>query len=279
LPELVKQGHIVKVIVGSGVTNGVENFKEDGVVVEYLKPENFRKYLHKFNKFSLFPELQKHLAAAWAMWDQTNKGNGFDIIETTDWGLGYTPWLINSDSPPVIITLHGSIGQIEFCEPRAGYELHGDTVRMIESALFDLANVLISPSRNNKEEWSDITTNEIMCIPPAYHSKINKSLASDGLVRVVGRVQHWKGPETLCKAVQALGMDFPGIEWIGRDTEFKGKIKSTSKYLQKQYPKVWQKQVKAIGRRAKQNGTSQVWYCTLHLGCIQLYLCRMDELC
>ncbi len=240
LPELVRQGHTVKVIVGSGVTNGEHAIEKDGVTVEYLKPDRFRK-------FSLFPELQKHLAASWAMWEQTYEGKGFDVIETTDWGLGYTPWLINSGSLPVVITLHASIGQIEYHEPRVGYELHGDIVRMIECNLLESAQTLITYSESNKAEWQNLIHSSVLYIPPAFHIRSSSKAENDGLARVVGRVQHWKGPETLCQALNILGTNAVDVEWIGKDMEYKGNIKSTSGYLQQHYPQIWKVKVKTTG--------------------------------
>jgi glycosyltransferase involved in cell wall biosynthesis len=155
IPEIVRQGHQVKVIVGSGVVMGEQTYEVGQVSIEYLKPTLFKKYLDKYKKLSLFPELQKHLAAAWAMWEQANHGVSYDIVETTDWGLGFAPWIMNPEGPPVITTLHGSIGQIEYFEPRTGYEIHGDFVRMLELSCLRHIDLVFSYSSTNTRFWND----------------------------------------------------------------------------------------------------------------------------
>jgi len=73
--------------------------------------------MRRFDRYRLMPELQRHLAAAWAAWERANGGAGFDVTETTDWGLLFIPWIVEESRPPVLVQLHGSIGQIDFHDP------------------------------------------------------------------------------------------------------------------------------------------------------------------
>jgi glycosyltransferase involved in cell wall biosynthesis len=257
LPELVSQGHSVHLLVGSALSPKFPSYEADGIKVDFLDHDEVTKNLSKFEHYQIIPEFQRHLAASWTAWEQVNGGNGYDLVETTDWGLLFVPWVIQQDSPPVVVQLHGSIGQIDFYDPKPGDELQGTLVRLLEMQLLSIADEVQTYSRNNAEEWTSLLGRKVTYIPPAFNlprttdtSNINEK---HGLV--VGRIQHWKGPSLLCEGLRLLGEDAPTIEWVGRDTPFQDKS-SFSAYLQQIYPDVWGSKLVPVGPRTPEETTS-----------------------
>jgi glycosyltransferase involved in cell wall biosynthesis len=59
---------------------------------------------------------------------------------------------------------------------------------------------------------------------------------------VVGRIQSWKGPETLCRALKELGPAAPQCDWIGRST-VGSDGRDTSALLAEQFPEIWGRRV------------------------------------
>lgn len=236
---------VIKVLVGSGYTQADQILDLDGVCIEYLKPRIYKEYLAKFSKFELLPDYRNNIAAAWAMWHQCNQGEGFDLIECTDFGLGFIPWLINHNKP-IITRLHGSAGQIEMHEPHLGEGLSGDLYRHTEMTLLGQADALITHSNANKMFWESILGSEVQLILPIFQqqrqSKVFGDKSSYGIV--AGRIQEWKGPDVLCKALAELKDLNLDIRWYGRDTSFDNSV-SKSAALSKAFPGIWGNQIKA----------------------------------
>lgn len=81
-------------IEGSGVyssDNRAARKKDDGMQIETLEHSNLVRWEEKFSLFGAAPNLRRHLAAAWAMWEQADYGLDADIVEATDWGLSFVP--------------------------------------------------------------------------------------------------------------------------------------------------------------------------------------------
>jgi len=78
LPQLVAMGHEVRVIVGSAMfaEEKANATLVDGVKVESLEQGLRDKYFEQFQTYASMPWLRKHLAAAWAMYEQAGKGEG-----------------------------------------------------------------------------------------------------------------------------------------------------------------------------------------------------------
>ncbi|MCX2431354.1 glycosyltransferase family 4 protein [Pedobacter sp. GR22-10] len=231
----------IHVMVGSGYTQDEITYTiEDGIQIEYLKPSIFDSYLKKFTKLSLFPEYQRNVAAAWAMWDQADQGKKYDLIECTDFGLGYIPWIINHHKP-VVTRLHGSFGQIELKEPQLKQYLNGDLNRQTELNLLSQSDVLITHSEANQQFWKEMINKDVtmlypVFIPPIIEFSYNEEKLDFAIV--CARIQQWKGPDILCKAIQELGNNAPKVKWYGKDTAF-SKTSSKSEELKNEYPTVW----------------------------------------
>lgn len=229
----------IKVIVGSGYTQSDEQYEINGIRIEYLKPELYQNQLEKFSKFDLIPEYKKNISAAWAMWEQANRGEGFDIIECTDFGLGFIPWVVNHQKP-VITRLHGSSGQIEMFEPNLKEGLLGDLFRHTELNLLQYADQLITHSTANQLFWKNILQQDITLISPVFSTKTDSISfeEKEPFGVVCARIQQWKGPDILCKALKVLGDENILIKWYGKDTNYDHQ-NSKSTQLKAEFPTIW----------------------------------------
>ena len=228
----------IKVIVGSGYLQSDESFEHDGIAVEYLKPALYQKYLSLFSYYELTPEFQGNLAASWGMWEQANKGTDYDIIECTDFGLGFVAWTIEH-TKPVLTRLHGSTGQISLHENltgNLGAILHTTT----EINLLPLCDSLVTHSKANQHFWRNVfPLKKVEQFYPIYSSNhvplpFNKR-GSFGLI--TARIQKWKGPIEVCDAISSMEQSLQ-LKWIGRDMDYNSGQR-TSEYLRTRFPNVW----------------------------------------
>ena len=200
----------IRVLIGSGYTQSDEAYSIDGISIEYLKPEIYNRYLPKFSKFDLQPEYRNNIAASWAMWEQANEGVCYDIVECTDFGLGFIPWLINHKLT-VVVRLHGSSGQIDFFESFS-CGLSADLHRQAELILLEKADKIISHSTKNKNYWGNVLSrSDIEVIYPVFERDAAEiSYAEKRLMELYARaykngkdlmfyVKHWplSTPQTL----------------------------------------------------------------------------------
>lgn len=249
LPKLKDAGISPVVWVGSAFTLGDGTFEYQGIPVKQLPQEAFLKHLKGFQRLNLYPDLQKHLAAAWALYELASQEQDIDLIETVDWGLGYIPWVLDP-SRKVITRLHGSIAQIETFDPKAGMGLYGDITRLLEYSTLPFSN-LITYSENNRIFWEGKLAQSIERIDPVYSFPQNvPEIETDPApyALVVGRIQHWKGPQVLCEALKQVP-DSIKFYWIGRDTDYLAKGRSFSRFLSEKYPGIWGKKVIPLGSR------------------------------
>ena len=233
----------IKVIVGSGYTQADNDFEHEGINVEYLKPALYRQHLDKFTQYDLLPEYKNNIAAAWAMWQQANQGDGYDVIECTDFGLGFIPWIIEHNKP-VITRLHGSYGQVMFHENNSIADLSIPFIQQTELLLLSLADQLVTHSKANNTYWDNLLGPEkTKHIYPVYEKTVDPASLSQrnkyGLV--TARIQKWKGPVELCKAYNLLRHQ-PIINWFGNDKIYT-EHQSTNSYLKETFPAVWGKSI------------------------------------
>ncbi|RZA02793.1 MAG: glycosyltransferase [Sphingobacteriaceae bacterium] len=233
----------IKVIVGSGYTQADNNFKHNGVLVEYLSPILYRQYLDKFTQYDLLPEYKNSLASAWAMWHQANQGQDYDIVECTDFGLGFIPWVIEHNKP-VITRLHGSYGQVMLHENDSIADLSIPFTQQTELLTLKLCDKLVTHSKANSQYWDNLFgPNITRHINPIYE-KIGSPLPlsqRDKYGLITARIQKWKGPIELCKAHELL-TDQPLIKWFGHDKAY-NKYQSTDSYLREQFASIWGKSI------------------------------------
>ena len=248
LPELARQGHQVHVVVSNALSSAQPSYQANGVTVEFIDPQKISASLKRFDRYHAIPELQRHLANAWVTWDYTNGGKDYDVVETTDWGLLFAPWITSPDSPPTVVQLHASMGQIDFYDPQLDNQLQGNLIRLLETGLLSSADELQANSQSNARDWSELIQRSVTYIPPALSlppASRTTEKSPEGLV--VGRIQYWKGPTVLCEALRLLGTKAPPLGWLGRDTLYQASGESMANYLKQTYPDIWGTKVSPLG--------------------------------
>jgi glycosyltransferase involved in cell wall biosynthesis len=247
--ELRRIGCDVDVAVGSAFTLGAESYEWDGKPVLALETARALKWNERFSHFSMFPELQRHLAAAFALHEQFKAGAGYDAVEVTDWGFLYLPWMLEANTR-VLVQLHGSNGQIFHHEPVAGREAEGAFSTLLDSTALRGAPCLSSQSRTNAKWWKMQLNREVVYQPHlialAPPAQAPAETSPDWLA--IGRIQYWKGPQIACRAWEELGAEAPALLWMGRDTIHGASGKPTSQWLEREFPNTWNHKVRPAGR-------------------------------
>ena len=253
VPALAAQGHTVDVLVGSAFTEQRPTRNEDGYTVEFLDVKRRRKAVDELTAYEAVPPLRRSLAAAWALFQQSGGGEGYDVVETTDFGLLFLPWVTSEHAPPVLVQLHASGGQVDAHEPKKGETLRGHLMRLFEVRGLPGADGLQTYARTNAQRWGKRLNREISYCPPPLccdtHSETQRPEENpefEGFV--AGRIQYWKGPTVLCEAQARLGEQAPRIDWAGRDTDYRAAGQSMSSYLAETYPDVWKQSVQPTGQ-------------------------------
>jgi glycosyltransferase involved in cell wall biosynthesis len=239
-PSLRDLGVEIHVVEGSALSvfdRCIERIS-DGIRIQTLDRERFDRWFDKFSAFAATPGARCHLAAAWAMWELAHYGDGYDVVEATDWGLLFVPPAVEAVRP-LIVQCHGSIGQIAGYDPIRGEDTQNMVIRLIERSILANANVQ-TYSFANCRFWRAETAHEVTMVRPAWRqvdSVASDQLGDRGLV--VGRLQRWKGPQVLCGALRLMGSHAPNLDWVGRDTAWGDRERSTSGHLAANYPEIW----------------------------------------
>lgn len=253
LPRLVQRGHSVKVLLASREKLDAVPYEIDGVVVEPLQSKLYQEYADRFGRWEGLDIFRFMLPVAWAAWAQAQENFDNDVVETTDWALLFAPWIASQRKAPLVVSLHGSCGQVDWHEKPSSRTLNGDLVRMAEAIALRCADVVHANSRANADFWREQAGCEVTVIPPAFEDAAGRHSSpgqrgSNGLV--VGRLQNWKGAELLCQALRLTPE--VTIEWIGSDTEWQGSGVMASEYLAKSYPDVFGTRLKWLGQLGRQ---------------------------
>ena len=222
----------------------------DDIPVRRPDPAKIVAAKDRLSHLALFPGLQSQLAVAFAAYEECLGGDGYDVVEVTDWGLLYVPWLAQGTrSVPVVVQLHASRGQMGYRDPLAGDELSDFVTRTLEVAYLPRADDLQTYGLANALDWQRLLNKEVRHIPPAWgiagQSCPPVVLNSFGMV--AARLQSWKGPELLCKACERLAEDAPTILWVGGDHPFQRLDQLMSSHLGARYPEVWGRKVIPLG--------------------------------
>jgi glycosyltransferase involved in cell wall biosynthesis len=245
VPALEAEGVTVKVIEGSACHAAEHKSPrmQNGAWVETLEIDRLRRWHARFGHLAAMPGLRRHLAAAWAIWEQANFGEDAEIVEACDWGLLFVPAALDA-TRPVVVQCHGSIGQIAHHDPIAGEETQSVLTRLLEGGVLAGVDTVQTYSCSNAATWRDQAGRNVEVIRPAWAKPAVqpwREISTRGLV--VGRVQRWKGPQVLCAALDLLGGRAVRIDWIGRDTPWGSIESSTSAHLFATYPDVWGKEI------------------------------------
>jgi len=247
---LLANGAQVEIIEGSALSvwDG-RTTEKDGIPIHKLDRNKYEKYLARFQHLSAVPLVARHLAASWAMADQMDFGAAFDIVEATDWGLLFAPFVV-SGRVPVNVQCHASIGQIGDHDPIVGSETDISLAQSIESQLLARCQSVQTYSRANAAFWSAETRRQVDLQYPAYRPGSGSEVKATNEGLVVGRFQRWKGPHVLAEALTQLGNDAPSICWVGRDVPWGSSRQKTTDYIKQTYPNVIGSKLDLIGPMA-----------------------------
>ena len=120
--------------------------------------------------FAATPGLRRHLAAAWAMWEQADYRRGL----STSWRLATGAFssfrLAVEAARPLVVQCHGSIGQIAVHDPIAGEETRGLLTRLLERAALGALGQIeasVMPTRHSGAPKRAVT---LRCPPGLGHS-------------------------------------------------------------------------------------------------------------
>lgn len=240
LPYLVLAGHEVRVLVAATDFLDQPDRLIDGVRVSYLQSESLNGFSGRFARFRHgYPAISAFLPVAWAGWQQVRGGEGYDLVETTDFPMLYAPWVACTSEAPVNISLHGSPGQLDWFDCPKFPTLDADLLRLVERAAFTMADSIQANSEANAHFWGGLSRREVPVLLPSFSSS-NSSLSGNRSTRhgiVVGRLQRWKGPQVLCKALEELPE--VTVRWVGKDVTDPQTGRMYSLTLVSEYPQVF----------------------------------------
>lgn len=244
------QGHECFVVTGMGSVAGADEDPvhwADGSVQVPLGIHRLQRWRARFSRYALYPELQSHLAASWALHELALELSP-EVVEVCDIGLQFAAW-VAAPAAPAVVQLHGSNGQIALHDPLHGRELEGGLTRLIEAALLPFAPAVQASTRLNQAAWAQAAGVTCQQILPAWESDATGSIPDlvrtgaarppDPVFRVFGRLQRWKGVATMAMALRAMGGTVPTVEWYGVDMPFDRPGQSTGQYLGRAFPGVF----------------------------------------
>ena len=240
VPALAAAGCKVTVLKGSAYIHGKSNEVMNGVVVKYLETKRFEKWIARMVALEMFPQLRRHLAAAFALHEQAKEGEGFDVVEVVDWGMQFLPWTISTQAP-FVIQLHGSDGQIAIKDPVVGHEAEGLMSFLLEKSGMPYGAALSGYSHANVKWWEKMLSYGVDYLPPPLQPSEVKARASSPRTGWIsfGRIQNWKGPQVACEAWRILGKKAPELEWYGRTMTHGESGRPLSDWLKESFPEVW----------------------------------------
>ena len=256
-PRYVKAGHRVTVLVANPFSDDFPGYEHDGVVVRCVPLQAGRKQANCLAHLSPAPLLRQWLGAARAAATAAVDLSP-DIVETTDFGVLFVPLLVREARPPIIVQMHGSIGQISMWEPpHAGDELDVALSRLLEASVLSSADEIQAYSPLNAAEWSRRLQRQCVFLAPPMECREPAGIQADDAALVVARIQPWKGPDLLCEAVQRLGTTAGGlkIDWVGRDTMTAPDGGSFNVHLAAKYKGIWGDAIRPTGSRMAE----EVW--------------------
>lgn len=244
VPALEETGCEVSVLRGSAFVHASASATSVADSdVSTLHEEQFNAWMERFVHLGVFPQLRRHLAAAFALHEQVDGGKGFDIVEVTDWGFLFLPWMLTTGTR-VLVQLHGSCGQISQSESAPGREGENLLNGLLEKVALPIAGTLCTYSHSNATYWEQLLARQIQYQPPPLISRSSPQPASGEGWLTAGRIQKWKGPEVVCAAWQLLGPKAPPLRWFGRDTDDGLACGSFDRTLRARFPKVWGSRVR-----------------------------------
>ena len=176
LPALARAGCGVKVLLARREFAGGNDFvDESGVEVEYVRADLLEKHdrVYQESQFAGNWLMGQFVPVANAAFEQANGGDGFDLVEVTDWPLLFLPWIAQpKPKVPFTISLHSSVGQmIEYEAKRDSSRMDFALVRMFEALGFGAVPLLHANSNLNARYWEKITNRKVDVLLPLLNQK------------------------------------------------------------------------------------------------------------
>jgi glycosyltransferase involved in cell wall biosynthesis len=247
-------GASVSVLVATPFSAFDDYTTAGGVDVRFVPLAAVEQHSARLSHLSAAPDVRRWIAAGLAAADVVRSaGSRFDVVETTDFGLLFAPLVTLQERPPILVKMHGSIGQISEHEPVApAAALDASLARLIEATLLPSADALHAYSPMNGAEWAARLRMHVDVVPaPMRAAAAPAETHGTGYSALVAaRVQAWKGPVQLCEAIRAAGSSLPPdlkIAWAGRDSDTAPGGGSLSAWLAREYPGIWGTRVVPIG--------------------------------
>jgi glycosyltransferase involved in cell wall biosynthesis len=180
LPGLARAGFGVKVLLARREFADMEGFvDESGVEVEYVRADMLAKHdkSYQMSQYAGNWLLGEFLPVANAAFEQARAGEGYDLVEVTDWPLIFFPWCAQkSPLTPFTVSLHSSMGQMFDYESQRGNSLDKCLIRMFEVLCFASAPSIHANSNLNARYWERITNRKIDVLLPVLRQESEKSL-------------------------------------------------------------------------------------------------------
>ena len=176
LPALARAGCQVRVLLSRREFADRKGYvEESGVEVEYLRADLLEKHdqVYQQSQFAGNWLMGQFVPVANAAFEQANGGEGFDLVEVTDWPLLFLPWIAQpKPKVPFTISLHSSVGQmIEYEAKRDSGRMDFALVRMFEALGFAAAQSLHANSNLNARYWEKITNRKVDVLLPLLNQK------------------------------------------------------------------------------------------------------------
>jgi glycosyltransferase involved in cell wall biosynthesis len=243
-PALAAEGCDVHVVVAAPFSEDAPDGCLDGVQVHAVARRAIDARAAAMGPLSASGTYRRWLAAAWEAADRAADCGPVDVVEATDFGLMFVPFLLAGAGPPVLVQMHGSIGQIAEHEPPAPQlQLDHALAKLTEALLLGRAEALGTYGAPNGREWTDRLDRDVEVIPPPVAPRREPAVPSSGAI-VAGRIQPWKGPDVLCRAIAQVDADvLPSIAWVGADTKTGPTGESLSAALTAAYPDIWGRRI------------------------------------
>lgn len=176
------------------------------------------------------------------------KTDSIDVVEAPEYG-GSAAFLVSEALPPLVVTSHGSIGQVQVHSSAIDRALHHDYRASLEVVAMSAADVVACYGRRNVADWETYLGRPVRYVVPPFLP----TASADGFQRptdaatlglAVGRLADWKGVLELAEAlsvVRSRGRDV-SILWVGKDqpSASDGAV-SVSMELRTRYPDLWGK--------------------------------------
>jgi glycosyltransferase involved in cell wall biosynthesis len=185
LPRLARAGCGVKVLLARREFAGKDGFvDESGVEVEYVCADLLDKHdrVYQESQFAGNWLMGQFVPVANAAFEHVKSGEGFDLVEVTDWPMLFIPWIAQKQvKVPFTISLHSSVGQmIEYEAKRDSGRMDYALVRMFEALGFAAAPSIHANSNLNARYWEKITNRKVDVLLPLMGKAVSTTNGADG---------------------------------------------------------------------------------------------------